>query len=182
MGTPRGRPEFPILEMLRAEKPHSAFRAKLMLFGQFVGVWDVEIMFYDEGGNRVYKQPGVWSFAWVLDGRAIQDVLVYPNPERGLKDTPGNRRIGTTIRFYDSEADLWRVGWFGVVTGNVGLMTGRQVGEEIWIEETEPDGTLTRWMFTGITSNQFRWKGMQSVDRGKSWRMQQEMLAQRRTA
>jgi len=116
----------------------------------------------------------------VLDGRAIQDVLVYPNPGRGLKDTPGNRRIGTTIRFYDSETEQWRVVWIGVVTGNVGLMTGRHVGEEIWIEEQEPDGTPTRWMFTGITRNQFQWKGMQSSDGGKSWRIQQEMLARRR--
>ena len=63
MRTPREGPEFPILEMLRAEKPHPAYRGKLMLFGQFVGVWDVEVMFYDEGGNRIYKQPGVWSLA-----------------------------------------------------------------------------------------------------------------------
>jgi hypothetical protein len=55
----------------------------------------------------VYRQPGEWSFAYVLDERAIQDVLVYPNQEDGLQNSPGRRRIGTTLRFYDSRTDRW---------------------------------------------------------------------------
>ena len=90
---------FPILETLRAEGPHPSYRDKLKLFGQFVGVWDLDVLFYDEDGKVVYRQPGEWSFAYVLDGRAIQDVLVYPNQEDGLQNSPGRRRIGTTLRF-----------------------------------------------------------------------------------
>lgn len=153
-----------------------------MLFGQFVGEWDMQVMFYDEDGKRIYEQPGVWAFAWILDGRAIQDVLVYPNPENALKDTPGDRRIGTTIRCYNPDDNTWLVVWFGLVAGNVGLMTGRQVDGEIWIEEKKPDGVLIRWILDEITPNSFHWKGLRSDDDGKSWRMQQEMLARRHTA
>jgi len=71
-----GTTEFPILETLRAEGPHPSHRDKLKVFGQFVGVWDLDVLFYDENGKIVYRQPGEWSFANILDGRAIQDVLV----------------------------------------------------------------------------------------------------------
>lgn len=139
-------------------------------------------MFYDEGGAKLYDQLGVWSFSWVLDGRAIQDILVYPNPDNGLKNTPGYRRIGTTLRFYDPGLGAWHVIWLGVVTGDLGVMIGRPVGDEIWIEEKESDGSLTRWMFTEITPDRFHWKGMTSSDQGDSWRTEQEMFANRRSS
>jgi hypothetical protein len=50
-----------------------------MLFGQFVDIWDMEVMFYDQAEKETFHEPGEWAFAWVLDGRAIQDLLVYPN-------------------------------------------------------------------------------------------------------
>ncbi len=171
---------FQFLEMLRADAPHPKLRDKLMLFGQFVGSWDMRVMFYDEKGAMTYDQPGLWSFSWVLDGRAVQDVLVYPNPDNNFKNTPGDRRIGTTLRFYDPKLDAWRVIWLGVVSGNLGVMIGKKVGEEIWIEEKETDGSLTRWMFTEIANDRFHWKGTTSQDQGKSWKVGQEMFGTRR--
>ena len=53
-----GAIEFPILETLRAEGPHPSHRDKLKIFGQFVGVWDLDVLFYDENGKIVYRQPG----------------------------------------------------------------------------------------------------------------------------
>jgi hypothetical protein len=178
------RPEegFPILAMLRAEGPHPDHREELMLFGRLVGTWDVRVLFYGEDGTKTYDQPGVWSFSWVLDGRAVQDVLVYPNPDSALKNTPGSRRIGTTLRYYDPRLGAWRVIWLEAVTGDLGVMTGRRAGEEIWIEEEEPDGSLTRWIFAEMEGDRFHWKGTLTRDRGKSWRMGQEMFATRRTS
>jgi hypothetical protein len=147
-----------------------------MLFGQFVGLWDMEVMFYDKDERKGFHEPGEWAFAWVLDGRAVQDVLVYPNPN----DKSDQRRIGTTLRFYDPQIDVWRIIWVGVVSGNVGVMTGRQVGSEIWIEEREADGSLTRWLFKEISKDRFHWKGMTSVD-GTSWQIDQEMIARRQS-
>jgi hypothetical protein len=170
---------FQILETLRAEAPHPEHREKLMLFGRFVGAWDMRVIFYDEGGEKIYDQPGRWAFSWVLDGRAIQDVLIYPNPDRAMKYTAGDRRIGTTLRYYDPAQNSWRVIWLGVVSGNLGVMVGREVGDEIWIEEKELDESLTRWIFTEISSNRFHWKGTVSSDQGKTWRIDQEMFAQR---
>ncbi len=170
---------FPILETLHAEGPHPSYRDKLKLFGQFVGVWDLDVLFYDEEGKVVYRQPGEWSFTYVLDGRAIQDVLVYPNQEDGLQNSPGRRRIGTTLRFYDPRLDTWQMIWLGAVSGTIVVRTGKQVRDEIWIEGLDSNGSLTRSMFTEIAPDQFHWKDVLSHG-GGSWRMEQEMLARRR--
>ena len=57
-----------------------------MLFGQFVGGWDVESHQYaPDGAERTLR--GEWYFFWALEGRAIQDVIVAPRREarRALK-------------------------------------------------------------------------------------------------
>lgn len=173
-------PPLEILEMLKASGPHTQYRDKMMLFGQFVGDWDMSIAFFDEEGKKTYDQHGTWAFSWVLDGRAVQDVLVYPNPSRGMSGEAGERRIGSTMRWYDPNMDAWHVIWMGVVSGDLGVMVAREVDEEIWIEEKELDGSLTKWIFTEISQSSFRWKGTVSYDGGKSWKLDQEMFAKRR--
>jgi len=170
---------FDILELLKADAPHPERRDELMLFGQFIGKWNVRVVFYDEKGTPTYDQKGTWAFSWVLDGRAIQDVLIYPNPSQAMSARAGERRIGSTMRWYDQKNGLWRVIWMGVVSGDLGVMTGRQVGEEIWIEEREKDGSLTRWIFKEITHSSFHWKGTVSNDGEKTWKIDQEMWAKR---
>jgi hypothetical protein len=137
-----GSSVFPIIETLRAEGPHSSYRDKLKLFGQFVGVWDLDVIFYDEDGKIVYHQPGEWSFAYVLDGWAIQDVLVYPNQEDGLQNSPGRWRIGTTLRFYDPGLDTWQMIWLGAISGTIVVRASKQVGDEIWIEGLDSNRIL----------------------------------------
>ena len=45
----------PILNGLRAGGPFPASRDELMLFGQFVGVWDMAVEYYDAAGRRTYQ-------------------------------------------------------------------------------------------------------------------------------
>ncbi|MCY1019095.1 hypothetical protein [Pyxidicoccus sp. MSG2] len=170
------------LALLRAEGPLAVHADKLMLFGRFVGAWDAEVVFYGEDGKEVFRQPGEWSFSWALDGRAIQDVLIYPNAEAGLSAAVGERRIGTTLRHYDAKADHWRVVWLGATTGFLAVLTGRPVGGEIHIEGPDPEGHLLRWMFTAITEDSFLWRGLLSKDGGATWRVTQEMPCRRRGA
>lgn len=47
-----------------------------MTFGQFVGSWAIDMEYYNAEGQQYYQGDWEWSFAWILDGRAIQDVLV----------------------------------------------------------------------------------------------------------
>lgn len=65
--------------------------------------WDVESTSFQPDGTR-RDQLGEWHFAWVLGGRAVQDVLF----EKGASPD----RYGTTIRAYDDRTDTWHVaGW-----------------------------------------------------------------------
>jgi len=167
------------LELVRASGPLAERAGKLALFGRFIGSWDMEVAFFDATGKETYRQPGEWAFSWVLDGRVIQDVLVYPHPD-GLSSAVGERRIGTTLRFYDPARDAWRVVWLGATAGYLVTLTGRARGDEIHIEGNDPDGKPVRWMFTGIGEDHFTWRGFLSDDGGASWRLTQEMTARRR--
>jgi hypothetical protein len=162
---------FPILPLLRADGPHPSLRDELMLFGQFVGAWDLWVEFFSDDGECTYRQPGQWSFAWVLDGRAIQDVLTYPLTGQA------DRGIGTSLRSYDPASRRWQVIWLGAITV---ILHGGQHGEEILLEGPDPDGTLNQWRFTDVTGTSFTWTGHESADRGATWHLRQRMTATRR--
>jgi hypothetical protein len=167
----------PFLAALPATGPHPDHAQELMLFGRFVGEWRVRIHMIQDGEIR-YDEEGFWSFAWVLDGRAIQDVLIAPNYAT-KSDGVGERSIGTTVRYFNPTTEEWDVVWFGATTGVLARLTGRAVGDEIWIE-AEDNGLHVRWVFTDITDDAFHWRGMASEDPSGTWTLMQEMFAKRR--
>lgn len=167
-----------VLDALRADGPHPNHSDALMLFGRFVGSWDVQVRFYDERASVTYDESGTWSFGWVLDGRAIQDVLITPN-YRTRRRLPGERGIGTTLRYLEPGSGQWRVVWLGAVTGILLFLTARQVGDEMWIEGPDADGSDLRWIFSGIQPDRFHWKGLTSRDGGRTWRLEQEIRGSR---
>ena len=165
------------IENLRAPNVHAGYEEKLRTFGQFIGVWDMDIKLFNEANQIVYHQPGVWMFSWILDGRAIQDVIVGPP-----KSDPahGERRIGTTIRYYNETTKRWHITWM-TATGQIYIhLEGGQKGDAIVLEGKDTDGSALRWMFTEITPESFHWLGYTSPDNGKTWRLEQEMFAKRR--
>jgi hypothetical protein len=170
-----------MLSLLGARAPHPSRREGLMQFGQFVGTWDVQVRFFDPGGARVYDEPGVWSFGWVLDGLAVQDVLVYPSLQPRADGTR-ERRMGSTLRAYEPQTDTWRIFWVGASSGIVLDLRARAQGAELLIEGLDADGGRLRWMFTEVTPDSFQWKGFKSTDAGKSWYLEQEMLGRRRSS
>ena len=167
------------LDALRANGPLPAHREKLMLFGQFIGVWDMDIHFFNPAGDKIFHGPGEWMFSWVLDGRTIQDVLIYSDIKDPTKNMPGERRIGSTLRYYDSNADLWRAVWLGATSGTFLNLTSKPQTKDILIEGLDMDGSHLRWSFTEITQNSFRWIGLSSRD-CVTWWKEQEMFAHRR--
>ena len=59
----------------------------LMLFGQFVGEWLMEVYFFNPDGSQMANFKADWMFSWILQGRAIQDVLMHPcREERAAKE------------------------------------------------------------------------------------------------
>jgi hypothetical protein len=168
--------DYPILDGLRAGGPFPASRDELMLFGQFVGVWDLAVEYYDAAGRHTYQGHWEWSFAWILGGRAIQDVIV----DLGTGDASRRIPAGTTLRYFSPVTGRWTVYYLAAVAGfTVQLEGGKSAGETIVLEGAEPDGTLNRWTFSDIRPDSFTWTGLESRQ-GTDWWCNQRMLGTRR--
>src|SRR5262245_28246304 len=72
---------------------------KMGLYGQFIGSWKTDSVFYGDEGTQ-HKNQGEIHWGWVLEGRAIQDVWILP----GLF-------YGSTLRVYDPGIDAWHILW-----------------------------------------------------------------------
>lgn len=141
---------------------------KMQLYGQFIGQWEMESVFHDEAGAKKPGPRGEIHFGWVLEGRAIQDVWILPGVF-----------YGTTLRVYDPGLDAWRIIWSDPLRQYFGRQIGRADGNSIVQLGKTEDGVPIRWSFTDITPDSFHWVGEQSLDGGKTWRMQVEFFARR---
>jgi hypothetical protein len=174
-----------MIAALEASGPSPEHADKLMLFGQFVGAWDLDITLFDLDGSMQMEGRGEWLFGWVLEGRAVQDVLIRPPRAERAESSAGEQarefwEWGTTIRVYDPKSDSWRVTWIAPVQGRATTLTARAVGSDIVLESDEREPLAFRWSFTDITPDSCVWRGSASDDGGASWLLLQEMQMRRR--
>ncbi len=168
-----------MIDALRASGPHPDLADRLMLFGQFVGAWDIDVTNYGLDGTKA-EAAGEWHFGWALEGRAVMDVWIAPR--RSLRGTPGSGDYGATVRIFDPVIDAWRSTWIGPAKGVVKPFIARQVGDEIVLEGQFGEGRLERWIFSDIEARRFRWRYVASDDGGLTWSTVQEMAARRASA
>jgi hypothetical protein len=173
------RDAVPALTGLAAAGPDPELAEEMMLFGQFVGSWDLDAIFHRPGSAPETVQ-GEWHFGWTLDGRAIQDVWITPTYALQQRGVPGEH--GLTVRFYDAKIDAWRVVWAGPRRGNLYTFVARKAGDEIVLAGTDDEGQSMHWIFSEITAASFRWRNVVSTDGGKTWRLVLEMFARRAAA
>lgn len=167
------------LEALSFSGAASDRAEKMMLYGQFVGSWDLRYVDCDPDGSRE-EGAGEVHFGWVLEGRAIQDVWISP-PRKDRKTISTTRNTyGTTLRVYDPNIDAWHIFWINPVSQVYNTMIGRKVGDDIVQEYREVDGTLNQWIFTEITPKSFHWIGRSSMDVRKGWDVGTEFFARRK--
>ena len=165
-------------EILLADGPSPELGEAAGLYGWLVGSWEMDIIDYGDDGSRRPGQGEV-HFAWVLEGRAIQDMWIAPRRgERNGAPKKGNR-FGTTLRVYDPSLDAWHITWINPVSGVHDRMIGRKVGDDIVQDGRRADGTLIRWSFREITPTSFHWFGESSTDEGKTWRLETEFQVRR---
>jgi hypothetical protein len=173
-------PSFAALEALGANGPDAERMPALMLFGRFIGAWLMDVSFFNPDGACIARFKADWLFSWILQGRAIQDVLISPCKEERAANPNAPLRLGTTLRYYDPVQDFWRVVFVGTTSNTHVSLIGRKRGDGILLEGPDVDGSPMQWSFSEITPNSFRWRGMISKDSGKSWYLEQEMFATRR--
>ncbi len=167
-----------MLDALGAARPNAALAPKLALYGRFVGAWDLEVDYRPFGGAPV-RGPGECHFDWVLDGRAVQDVWIFPSrrAHAAAPETPFGF-YGTTFRWYDPAIDAWHIHWFAPNRPAALYQIGRAHGPDI-VQIGESSGLTRRWRYTEITERSFRWIGDACWDRGATWTLELQMQAKR---
>lgn len=172
------------LDALRAAGPVARGGAS-DLYDGLIGDWDAEVVDHLPGGAD-RRASAEMHFAWVLEGRAVQDLWISPaRKDRAPSPTPAGAgkdgdRYGTTLRIYDPRLDAWRMTWWNPVSGVETRLVGRRVGAQIVQTGSDSDGNLVRWVFVELTRDRFHWKGEISADGGLTWVCQSEYFARRR--
>ena len=166
-----------MIKGLEADRPDPKLKEKLMLFGQFVGDWEIESQWFLPNGLTPTGR-GEIHFGWILNGTALQDVWSgeIENPPPGFPSTG----FGTTIRFYDPSIDALRIIWIVPIGSVIQTFVARAVGEEIILEGRTVDGKFPeRWILSEITSRSFHWRSVESHDDGKTWQLTQKVVARK---
>jgi len=169
------------IKTLVASTPHPSTYEKLKPYELLIGDWDFDWVGHNPDGTT-WTVPGEWHFAWILEGRAIQDNWICPCiPLRETGKYPAGQ-YGTTIRFYDDKEDCLKVVWIGAVNTQINLfrvsfLDNRITQEEITVGEKP---TQARWVFRDITHDSFIWEAYQSNNKGLEWNLTQEVFARRK--
>jgi hypothetical protein len=167
--------------VLHAVGPARDRADKLALYGRLIGDWDAEITTYSADGDAHTGNVEI-HFGWILEGRAIQDVWMIPPLKDRKPGVPSmavaGNWYGTTLRIYDSAIDAWRIHWIDPATNTYRYQIGRQQGKDIVQEGKTETGDYSRWSFTEISQDSFRWLAETSAD-SKSWELVVEIRAHR---
>ncbi len=147
--------------------------------GWLVGGWEAQVRDFEADG-RVLEGTGEWWFAWVLEGRAMQDVWISPKRvERAKARGPlaAKDRYGTTVRRFDRSSGLWHITWINPVSGATDHLVGHRDGERM-VLLGEANGSAIRWSFNDIAADSFVWRG-ESRRMDGSWRTELEFRLSR---
>jgi len=180
--TPPSSTRSGMIEALAADGPYAPLADKLSLFGRLVGSWDIEGRYLDPDGNVTKESKGEWHFGWVLEGRAIQDVIISP---RRTGRAPGeeSRSYDAAIRAYDPNTGKWRVTIVAPIYNVTVNLTAWEQDGEIWEEGPGPQGGLpVRWTFSEFSDTRVVWRGFTSQDGGKTYVYDEEIVLTRSAA
>ncbi len=169
-----------LLEVLSSSGRSPEIPESLDVYGWLIGSWELEVCHYKAVDVTARRIKGEAHFAWVLEGRAVQDVWIMPRrSERTTDLDKSNNMYGTTLRVWDPAIQAWHITWINPVTGHREEQIGRWRGKEIVQVGARLDGTPTRWMFTEITPESFHWTGESLLPDGKTWKLEGEFRAKR---
>ena len=126
-------------EALTSKAKNDALPEEFDYFGKLVGSWKID--YIDNSTSSVIK--GEWHFLRVLEGMAIQDVIVLPGFE-----------YGTTLRVYNPVTHAWDVAY--CYTGKIIRLEARKQNDQIVLTNIEDE--RRKWVFVEIEDNHFHWQ------------------------
>lgn len=146
-------------EVLASESKNEALPEAFNYFGKLIGSWSID---YIESSNSLTIK-GEWHFSWVLEGMAIQDVIILPNYE-----------YGTSLRIYNPNTHAWDVAYG--YTGKIIRLEAKKQDDMIML--TFVNDEKRKWIFTSIEDNRFHWENITVKDDGE-WYINAEIYAER---
>lgn len=171
-----------MVSRLAADQPDAVERDRLGLFGRLVGSWDVDMTAYDETGKAT-SYLAEWHLAWILQGRALQDVIITRSIDTG--EVVG---YGTTVRTFDASRGNWWIVWQDPLAGEFAVLLAREEEDRIVLDgqwslgqARDPKGRF-RWTFSDIRRDSFHWEAHLSKDEGATWQLRETIDAHRRSA
>lgn len=146
-------------EALTSKERHPSLPEEYDYFGKLIGSWKVD--YVDSNTSSVIK--GEWHFARILEGMAIQDVIVLPGFE-----------YGTTLRIYNPHTHAWDVAYG--YTGKIIRLEARKQDDRIVLTNTEDE--RRKWVFVKIGDNHFHWQDVTVKEDGQ-WHVNFDLYAER---
>ena len=147
-------------EALTSEAKNKALPEEFDYFGKLIGSWEID--YIDNSNSRVMK--GEWHFTWVLEGMAIQDVIVLPGFE-----------YGTTLRVYNPGSCTWDIAY--CFTGKIIRLEARKKDNLIVLTDIEDE--RRKWVFVKIEENDFHWQDVTVKEDGE-WHTNFDLYAIRK--
>ena len=146
-------------EALISEGKNKALPEEFDYFGKLIGSWKID--YVDNSNSRVIK--GEWHFSWVLEGMAIQDVIVLPGFE-----------YGTTLRVYKPDVHAWDVTY--CYTGKIMRFEAAKQVDKIVLTNIEDKSR--KWVFVKIEDKYFHWQDVAVKEDGE-WLVNFDLYAER---
>jgi hypothetical protein len=168
------------LDALASSRPSPELEHVEDTFGFLIGSWDIDAVLH--GPDRQARRTrGEVHASWVLEGRAIQDLFIFPRPADRISGVSGRGdRYATTIRTYDRQRGAWRVLFINPadVETNAELIARRD-GEAIAMEGNLADRTPIRWRYEDVTERSFHYLAHRLSGDGRTWQLYLEIFGKR---
>lgn len=156
---------------LISDGPHPDAPAALMEYGQLVGNWQCKShRLLPDGSWKQGEGLNTWTWYYVLDGRAVQDVW------KPAANADGKVFPGTNLRTYDAETGMWNIAWTITSSTRIESFKSSFRNDTIHITtERAASATFPAHMmhisFYNISENHFDWKYESSaVTDGQNWK------------
>lgn len=149
------------------------------IFDFLIGSWDLEAVLYDATGQR-QRSKGELHVSWVLEGRAIQDLFIFPRRADRVSGVPAwGDRYATTIRTYDRTLQAWRLHFINPAAPETSArLIARRKGEGIEIDGELSDGTRVRWRYVTVAPTSFHYTAERLRENG-TWQLYLDLFGTR---
>ncbi|MDR2443791.1 MAG: hypothetical protein LBE31_09775 [Deltaproteobacteria bacterium] len=141
------------------------------------GEWEVAYII-NPGSSDSRIIGGEWSFTWINNGQAVQDVLAVPFQWNKTEEQFEPILI-TSIRLFNPQRNSWE--GFHVMNGVMVYFGVTKTAQNQILEHYQTgDGRLIVWVYSDLNPSSFKVTISQSTDNGATYKAISEMWAKRR--